>query len=111
MITILENMAWVLLSVAVLKPEIEMLVPEFLSYMLRTNELHNELINKSAGVAQKGIYLKQLGEIKIPLPPLAIQKQIVEKIEAERALVESAKKLIDIYDQKTKDIIDKLWCE
>jgi len=110
-ITILENMAWVLLSVAVLKPEIEMLVPEFLSYMLRTNELHNELINKSAGVAQKGIYLKQLGEIKIPLPPLAIQKQIVEKIEAERALVESAKKLIDIYDQKTKDIIDKLWCE
>jgi len=40
--------------------------------------------------------------------PLAIQNQIVEKIEAERALVESAKKLIEIYDQKTKEVIAKL---
>jgi type I restriction enzyme M protein len=47
----------------------------------------------------------------IPLPPLAIQKQIVEKIEAERVLVESAKKLIDIYEQKTKEAIAKLWEE
>ncbi len=47
----------------------------------------------------------------IPLPPLAIQKQIVEKIEAERALVESSKKLIEIYEQKTKEVIAKLWAE
>ncbi|MCX6807555.1 MAG: N-6 DNA methylase [Patescibacteria group bacterium] len=49
--------------------------------------------------------------LEIPLPPLATQKQIVEKIEAERVLVQSAKKLIDIYDQKTKDAIAKLWEE
>lgn len=47
----------------------------------------------------------------IPLPSLAIQKQIVEKIESERSLVESAKKLINIYEQKTKDVIAKLWEE
>jgi len=48
---------------------------------------------------------------KIPLPPLAIQKQIVEKIEAERAFVDSAKKLIEIYERKTKEVIAKLWEE
>lgn len=96
-------------SVAVLKPEIKILVPEFLSFMLRTDELHNELINKSAGVAQKGIYLKQLGEIEIPFPPIEIQKQIVERIEAERVLVEGNKKLIKIYEQKTKDVLARLW--
>jgi len=48
---------------------------------------------------------------EIPLPSLEIQKQIVEKIEAERALVESSKKLIEIYEQKTKDAISKLWKE
>lgn len=36
-------------------------------------------------------------------------KQGVEKIEAERVLVESAKKFISIYEQKTKSIISKLW--
>ena len=54
---------------------------------------------------------EELKEVEIPLPTLKAQKQIVEKIEAERALVESAKKLIDIYDQKTKDAITKLWTE
>ena len=48
---------------------------------------------------------------KIHLPPLETQKQIVEKIEAEHTLVVGNKKLIEIYEQKTKDVIDKLWKE
>ena len=48
---------------------------------------------------------------EIPLPPLETQQQIVSQIEAERALVESAKKLIEIYEQKTKAVINKLWEE
>lgn len=40
-----------------------------------------------------------------------IQKQIVKKIEAARSLVESTNKLIEIYDQKTKEAIAKLWEE
>ena len=50
-------------------------------------------------------------KFKISLIRFLVQKQIVEKIEAERALVESAKKLIDIYEQKVKDAIAKLWEE
>ncbi len=57
------------------------------------------------------LYNKLIEEQVISIPLLEIQKQIVEKIEAERALVESAKKLIDIYDQKTKEAIAKLWSE
>lgn len=53
----------------------------------------------------------ELSQFDIPLPSLTIQKQIVEKIEVERALIESAKKLIEIYDQKTKETIAKLWEE
>ncbi|MBU1613299.1 N-6 DNA methylase, partial [Patescibacteria group bacterium] len=57
------------------------------------------------------LYNKLIEEQVISIPPLTIQKQIVEKIEAERTLVESAKKLIEIYDQNTKDAIAKLWSE
>lgn len=59
----------------------------------------------------KRYWTSQYSKFKIPLPPLAVQKQTVEKIEAERALVESAKKLIAIYDQKTKATLAKLWEE
>jgi len=61
------------------------------------------------GGGQPQFNANAVGKINIPLPSFAIQKQIVEKIEAERVLVESAKKLIEIYEQKTKDVIDKLW--
>lgn len=63
------------------------------------------------GGAVPGLNRKDVYEKEIFLPPLATQKQIVEKIEAERVLVESTKKLIDIYEQKTKTTIAKLWEE
>jgi len=61
------------------------------------------------GAAQPNFGPHHLKQIIIPLPPLTIQKQIVEKIEAERTLVEGSKKLIEIYEQKTKDVINKIY--
>jgi len=48
---------------------------------------------------------------EFPLPPLEAQKQIVSKIEEEQKIVEANKKLIEIYKQKTKDVLAKLWEE
>jgi restriction endonuclease S subunit len=55
--------------------------------------------------------LSFIRNLEIPLPPLETQKQIVAQIEAERTLVDSAKQLIQIYQQKTKTTIAKLWEE
>jgi len=52
--------------------------------------------------------LSFLKDLQIPLPSLEIQKQIVEKIEAERELVEANKKLIEIMEDKIKKVIGKL---
>ncbi len=74
--------------------------------------IHNiglEGVNTQAGVP--GLNRNDAYKIKIPLPPLETQQQIVAQIEAERTLVESAKKLIEIYEQKTKAVIKKLWEE
>ena len=63
------------------------------------------------GMAQPKLNQQALNTIKIPLPPLEIQKQIVEKIEAERVLVAGNKKLIEFYEMKMKEVIGKLWSE
>jgi len=70
-----------------------------------------QVMKASVSAAQPKINKDQFRNIEIPLPPLAIQKQIVEKIEAERILVEGNKKLIEIYNQKIRETISKLWNE
>jgi restriction endonuclease S subunit len=47
----------------------------------------------------------------ISLPPLQVQKQIISQVEDEQKLVESNKKLIDIFEQKIKDKIAEVWGE
>jgi type I restriction enzyme M protein len=50
-----------------------------------------------------------LKTIKIPVPPLAKQQQIVAQIEKELQLVDANKQLIQIYEQKIKSKIAEVW--
>jgi type I restriction enzyme M protein len=83
----------------------------FLYYYLRSKSYRDYIVTFSNGANVKHLKVTGLLDFEIPLPPLKIQKQIVEEIEVERALVESSKKLIEIYEQKTKATIAKLWEE
>ena len=85
--------------------------PKFIAFLLSSSEGQSQIMNFAAGATRSTINIQPFSKIKTPLPPLEIQKHIVEKSEAERALVESAKKLINIYKQKTKAAITKLWTE
>jgi len=81
-------------------------------YLWLISEIVAERIKINAvGVGVTGVTRDFVINQEIPLPTLKIQKQIVEKIEAERVLVESSKKLIDIYEQKTKEVLSNLWSE
>ena len=60
------------------------------------------------GASRQALNYQQIRLFDIPLPPLTTQKQIVTKIEDERKIIEANKKLIGIYDQKTKEVIAKL---
>ncbi|MDI9347507.1 MAG: N-6 DNA methylase [Methylacidiphilales bacterium] len=84
---------------------------DYLYYILSSDFVIEQFENAATGGVVRNLNSELVRKVEIPLPPLTIQKQIVEKIEAERTLVESSKKLIDIYEQKTKEAIAKLWSE
>lgn len=67
----------VLSSLAILTPNREMVLPEYLEHVLRSSEFLSEAIGKKTGVAIKRIVLKNLKQILIPLPPLKEQESIV----------------------------------
>jgi restriction endonuclease S subunit len=68
-----------------------------------------DLSNFITGAAQPKLTQANLNKIEIPLPPLEIQREIVARIERERAIVAGNRELIQIYEQKIKKVIDKVW--
>jgi type I restriction enzyme M protein len=57
----------------------------------------------------KYLRFKKIDQVKIPLPPLDIQRQIVSRIEEEQQMVDATKKLIQLYQGKIKEKIDEVW--
>ena len=53
----------------------------FLKYCFDSPAIQNKVLKESTGTAQKGFYLNQLAAMAIPLPPLAEQHRIVEKLD------------------------------
>lgn len=78
-------------SVALLKPS-NAIKSSFLMHYLINNNKH--LNSQSNGGAQKGIYLKQLERILIPIPPLSEQQRIVEQLDTFTASIDNLKEQI-----------------
>jgi type I restriction enzyme M protein len=55
--------------------------------------------------------VKVLQSLKISLPSPLIQRQIIAQIEQEQALVNANKQLVEVFEQKIKDRIARVWGE
>jgi type I restriction enzyme M protein len=60
-------------------------------------------------VNQAGIKSSDIKAMKLPLPSLEEQKQIVAEIESEQKIVNENKKLIEIFEKKISNTISSLW--
>jgi type I restriction enzyme S subunit len=76
-------------SVAVLSPKQDVL-PKFLSYQLQSPTIQQHFEKNARGTAQKGVYLKTLGETPISLPSLPHQQEIVAEIEKQFSRLDEA---------------------
>jgi len=93
-----------------LTPKPDKVLPLFLKTALESDTIQSSFFQNQLGVAIQNVAsVKILKKIKLPLPPLDKQKQIVAQIEAEQKIVNSNKILIEIYHQKIKDKIAEVW--
>ena len=68
-------------------------------------------ISDARGGNQSNLNSKLIKELMISIPALEIQQQIVTQIKKEQELVNSSKQLIEIFEQKIKDRVSKIWGE
>jgi len=94
-------------SVAVLKPLKNILNSSYLNFVLQSHFVQQNLTDSAVGVAQKGIYLNQLSLIKIPFPPIEVQREIVSQLDSYQKIIDGAKQVVDNYRPEIK--IDPSW--
>lgn len=92
-------------SVAVLKP---MFNVNYMKIVLDSPFVQYLMHSEAAGTAQKGFYLKQLAEVRLPIPPLVEQSRIVSKLDELTPLVEEYGKAQERRDQLDHDLPIKL---
>ena len=88
-------------SVAVLKP-IEEIKSEYLVGALKSDDVVRQLNKGAKGVAQKGIYLKDLKKLTISVPPIELQNKFadfVKQIDKQKFEIEnSLKEMQELYE-------------
>ena len=57
-------------------------VPDFLKYWLRSAAARQQLIKTASGVTRFNVSKKKMGSVQIPIPPLAVQEEIVRLLDA-----------------------------
>ncbi len=90
-------------------PTTEQLTKRYLFFILNSSLVQDIIFKNTQGVAMPAISFGILNEIKIPIPSLSEQAEIVQRIEEEQALVNGNKKLIALFEQKIKNKINEVW--
>ena len=111
MLTELPERAIVSTGFAVLRPESERLLPHFLINMIRDDAAVEQMINMMGRGSYPSINQADVASIKIPLPPLEVQKEIVAKIEGYQQTMEEARTEITCLQQKIEHTVNQVWRE
>jgi len=96
---------------AVLTPRPNKIIVRFLWLMAFEDIVLQQMVNCMGKGSYPSINQSDVKAIRIPLPPLENQRQIVAEIEVERALVESNQKLVELFEQKIQDKLAEIWGE
>lgn len=82
------------------------LIPEFLFIVLQS--MYQEIRNITGDTQRRGLNMPLIRKIKIPLPPLEVQKQLVSEAENEKEIIQSNRRLIEIMDGKIDKVLSDI---
>ncbi|MDF3077439.1 MAG: methylase [Sphingobacteriaceae bacterium] len=94
--------------IALIRPSKKVL-SHYLFYYLQSPDALLQANRAATGMAQKTVSLNSLRRFTLPLPPVEIQTKIISRLRREQELVNANKQLIQIFEQKIKDRIAKVW--
>jgi type I restriction enzyme M protein len=95
-----------------LRPDYNKINSMYMKLVLETPNIQIKYFQSTSGAAIKNVSsVKYLQTIRIPLPSIEIQQQIIAQIEKEQKVINANKELIKIFENKIKDKIADVWGE
>lgn len=82
--------------------ETDAIIKGYLFHYLRTKTI--ELLSMAGGVAQPNLSTNQIQQLTIPVPPLQVQRQIVEELDCLTSIIEKQKKQLEELDNLAQAI-------
>lgn len=96
----------------VIRANTDIVYPEWIFYHINSKEFLQEGKKHMTGTAgQQRISLDFVKQYQIPVPSLAEQKEILDKIDYERSLIESSRKIIEVFENKIREKVNEIWKE
>ncbi len=99
----------IFVSLALIKPRRELVNSRYLEYFLNSDTAYAQATSRSKSGTVTNLHLVDIKTIKIPLPPLIKQQEVVAEIEAEQALVDANRELIERFEKKIRDVVGRVW--
>jgi type I restriction enzyme S subunit len=90
--------------IAILRPNTKVILPEFLYYTMKSSSFYMQADAYAVGAAQRTISLTSLRKMKILVPPLAIQQEIVKSLCIVDSLIETNNKRIKLLEQMAENL-------
>lgn len=84
-------------------------IPSFYGKYLLSQKFNDEAVKGIQGASLPRISFEYFASIRVPLPSLSEQMNIVSAIDKEMQIVNANKQLITIFEQKIKDKINEVW--
>lgn len=83
-------------------------IPSYLGHLLRSPSIRAAISRTAFGVTRFNINKKKFAEIEIPLPPLAVQQEIVSVLDSFTSLIEKMKEEVALRKKQMKYFRKKL---
>lgn len=87
------------------------LIQKYYWIFARTDNYWKQANDLVTGGGQPQFNANVIKQIQIPVPPIDVQRDIVEKIIEELAIVDQNKRLIEMFKQKINDKVSEVWGE
>ena len=101
----------IFVSLALIKPRRELVNSRYLECFLNSDTAYAQATSRSKSGTVTNLHLVDIKTIQVPLPTLTEQQQIVAEIEAERALVNANRELIERFEKKIQATVGRVWDE
>ena len=99
----------IFVSLALIKPRHDLIDSRYLESYLNSNGAYDQATSRSKSGTVTNLHLVDIKTIRIPLPALAKQLEIVAEMDAEKKLVDANCELVERFEKKIQMAIGRVW--